>query len=116
MRHGIHFLPDLALFRSEHVQFILAVLLVFAPLLSSSFISPQPLQRANPSLHMGKVEDEAKQVVREYVAAFNAGDMTKLEELLAEIKASWAKEHLPRSSPFGDNSLKGMACNWKFKI
>jgi steroid delta-isomerase-like uncharacterized protein len=33
---------------------------------------------------MGKVEDEAKQVVRDYVAAFNAGDMNKLEELLAE--------------------------------
>lgn len=65
-------------------QTILAVLLLFAPLFSSSFISPRPLQRSNPSLHMGKVEDEAKQVVRDYVAAFNAGDMTKLEELLAE--------------------------------
>ena len=53
--------------------------------LSRCFL-PQYRRYSSPftRVNMGKAEDGAKQVVRDYVAAFNAGDLNRLKELLAE--------------------------------
>jgi len=70
------------------LQVLLAVF-TSSPRLSSAFLPSYHPQTARNLLTVSMtrrntIEDEAKEVVRQYVAAFNAGNMTQLKDLLSD--------------------------------
>jgi steroid delta-isomerase-like uncharacterized protein len=71
------------------------------------------IQRTNTSHQedtVAALEEQSKQVVRQYVEAFNAGDMTKLKELLApdaEIQGVLGKGNFDKISPIWQQLIDG---------
>jgi steroid delta-isomerase-like uncharacterized protein len=88
---------------------IFAVALLTAPPLSA-FV-PAPSFRPRPKyLEMASTEDQAKQVVRDYASAFNAGDLSKLKDLLAddaEIQGVLGKGTFDRIAPIWRQLIEG---------
>jgi steroid delta-isomerase-like uncharacterized protein len=74
----------------------------FAPVLSS--------HPKRSHLEMASIEDQAKQVVRDYATAFNAGDLSKLKDLLAEdaeIQGVLGRGTFDRIAPIWKQLIEG---------
>jgi hypothetical protein len=102
-------------------SFLCSVLLTSTESFSSLLKRIQkPLQwmNMNGSDHHTKTSEDAKEVVRNYVSAFNAGDLEKLQALLhedAEIQGVLGKGTFERIRLVWEQLIDVTACNLRFK-